>query len=126
MKKILLILVVLLFSSVSFGQEKWGRYKDGTFKLVDKVRNETHIIKRKGNIQSEEVEGTTLKYDFEVKWINDCSYTLHPTEDTIKLLKVDYTLIVEIAEIKGNMLMLKMFSKESPDSIISVEVEAIN
>ncbi|MEO8515157.1 MAG: hypothetical protein ABI426_00350 [Flavobacterium sp.] len=126
MRKILLIMPVLLFSVISFAQEnKCSKYKNGTFKLLDQANNVTYIIERNGNKQYEQIEGEKTKIDFDVNWISDCSYTLHPTKETIELIKADFSLIVEIVEIKEKSLVLKMFAKESPQNVITREVEII-
>lgn len=126
MKKITLILLATLLSAVSYAQEnKCGKYKNGTFKLVDKEHNVSYIIERNGNKQYEQIVGDKTKIDFDVTWTSDCTYTLHPSKETIEFLKADFTLIVNIIEIKEHSLVLKMFAKESPNDIITQEVEVI-
>lgn len=125
MKKLALIALVLLFSTLSFSQEKCSKYKNGTFRLIDKEHNLTFIIERNGNKQYEEIEGKNDKVDFDVTWTSDCTYTLHPSKETIDILKADFTLIVDIIEIKEHSLVLRMHAKETPNDILTQEVEVI-
>lgn len=126
MRKITLILLVLLFSAVSYAQEnKCGKYKNGTFKLIDKEHNISYIIERNGNKQYEQIVGNKDKVDFDVTWTSDCTYTLHPSKETIEILNADFTLIVNIIEIKEHSLVLRMFAKETPNDILTQEVEVI-
>lgn len=126
MKKILFSLLLLISCTFfSFAQEKCSQYKDGTFRLRDPQSNAFHYIERRGNRQYEEIEGEDTKHEFEVIWLSDCIYTLHPTKETIALLKVDFTLTVEIIEIKEKSLVLKMHIKDIENSDMMMEMEII-
>ena len=60
------------------------KFKNGTFKMTYLGKN--GIVKRKGNIQDEYYNGEkTPSLSFTVKWIDNCTYTLTPTEATRKL-----------------------------------------
>lgn len=127
MKKILFALLILLsFSQISGAQEKnCKKYQNGVFKLVDTENNVTYLIERNGKKQFEQIVGKDLKIEFEVKWINDCTYTLHPTKESIEILKDDFVLFVEITEIKENSLVLRMYADKYPNEIMTNEVQIV-
>jgi hypothetical protein len=120
------LLTILFFTNYSFAQRDCKIYKNGTFKLVDTEKGKTYLIKRKGAVQEEKLVGEEGKVLFDVTWINDCSYTLHPTKESIEKLKADFTLIVEIIEIKKGALVLRMYDSEHPDNILTNEVQILN
>jgi hypothetical protein len=57
-----------------------AKFKNGKFKTI--VNGQTSIIERLGSVQNEYLINLkdTLKITFDVKWIDDCSYTLKPVE----------------------------------------------
>ncbi|MFC4740192.1 hypothetical protein ACFO3U_09335 [Flavobacterium ponti] len=126
MKKIVLLFVVTLgFSSLSYSQN-CKNYKNGKFKLQDDELGVTYIIERKGNLQTERKLGEDTVLDFEVIWIDDCTYTLKSSEKTAAFLKSNVDLIVKIKDISGDFLELEMHMKDYPQSKISTIVEVIN
>lgn len=126
MKKIILLLFATLgFSSFSYSQN-CKNYKNGKFKLQDDNLGVTYIIERKGNLQTERKLGEDFVLDFEVIWIDECSYILKSSKKTAEFLKSDDDLIVEIKNIDGDFLELEMHIKDYPQSKLSVVVEVIN
>lgn len=126
MKKIVLLFVATLgFSSFSYSQN-CKNYKNGKFKLQDDELGVTYIIERKGNLQTERKLGEDTVLDFEVIWIDDCTYTLKSSEKTAAFLKSNVDLIVKIKDISGDFLELEMHMKDYPQSKISTIVEVIN
>lgn len=126
MKKIVLLFVATLgFSSLSYSQN-CKNYKNGKFKLQDDELGVTYIIERKGNLQTERKLGEDTVLDFEVIWIDDCTYTLKSSEKTEAFLKSNVDLIVKIKDISGDFLELEMHMKDYPQSKISTIVEVIN
>ena len=105
MKKIvtLLLLTVSLFTFKSgFAQKNnCKKFKNGTFKLVDENSGTTFIIERKGKLQIEQIKGNDLKLTFNVEWIDECTYMVTATKETLKI-KPDFTypIKVEILETK--------------------------
>ena len=124
MKKLFFTVVMItLFTTFSNAQLDCRKFRNGKFKLVDKELNTTYLITRKGAIQEEQIEGKEGIFTFDVVWTSDCTYVLHPTKESIEKFKVDFHLIVQIIDIKGSNVMLKMYSKEQPDKIFTKEVE---
>lgn len=112
MKTLIALLIFTFF--VALPQETTAqkmdckKFKNGTFKLVDKTTGTTFIIKRKGTIQTEEIEGGAHKYSFHVDWIDDCSYMIKATEETIKLnADFKYLIKVEIIETKDKSYVMR-------------------
>ncbi len=83
------------------------QFRDGTFRMpADSIMPET-IITRKGAKQTEIADKKT-PIESVVKWIDDCTYTLTPTPQTIALihgLPKGCFLTVKIIDIKGDMLV---------------------
>jgi hypothetical protein len=50
-------------------------FKEGQFVLEDKINGNTYITRTK-NTQIEIQEYTKLKIEFEIIWVNDCTYSL--------------------------------------------------
>ncbi|WP_438967096.1 hypothetical protein [Flavobacterium sp.] len=123
--KRLLLLLVLVFSLSTFGQN-CKSYKEGKFKLEDNSNGITYIIERKGDIQTERIEGQNEVLDFKVKWLSDCKYMLTPSEKTMEKLKSDLTLYVTIKEIKGDFIELEMYLNDKPNEKMAVTVEVMN
>lgn len=123
--KRLLLLLVLVFSLSTFGQN-CKSYKEGKFKLEDNSNGITYIIERKGDIQTERIEGENEVLDFKVKWLSDCKYMLTPSEKTMEKLKSDLTLYVTIKEIKGDFIELEMYLNDKPNEKMAVTVEVMN
>lgn len=125
MKKLIafFVFIFLIFTPHEASAQKLDckKFKNGTFKLVDKTTGTTYIIKRKGTIQTEEIEGAESKYSFQVDWIDDCSYMLKATEETLKRnADFKYLIKVEIVETKEKSYVMratipdiKAFSMES-------------
>lgn len=67
-------------------------YKNGTFKLTDPQSKKVCIITREDNIQTEKIQDSDEMYDFNVTWIDNCTYTVTPTAATAgknkKMLKL--------------------------------------
>lgn len=102
MKYILLFLCLVFFSvNVNAQPSGCGKFRDGTFRLVDPVSG-TSIIKRKGSRQTETISSKKGRSTFIVKWIDDCTYTLTPTRRTRRKfgdLPEDSYLVVKIIEV---------------------------
>lgn len=95
----------MALSSYGYGQNlECTKFKNGLFKIVDNETG-TSFIKRNGERQSEITEGKKDSTNFIVKWIDDCTYTLTPTEATRKkyqTLPSNAMLTVRIIETKNN------------------------
>lgn len=74
--KNIIAFILICISTLSFGQSvDCKSFKNGKFKIIDEDFGNS-IITRKGSKQIEEGEGSRLKLEFKVKWIDDCTYTL--------------------------------------------------
>lgn len=94
---------MILLAPGLFGQTPdCSKFKNGTFLLVgDNDRN--YMIVRKGKHQKESYKDLT--FEFTVKWIDDCTYTLAPTKKTLELnpdFAMDGIITVKITEVKEN------------------------
>ena len=84
MQKILALLTLIICLacfSAKAQKANCGKFHNGTFKMTYDGKTDTVI--RAGAMQTELFNGTN-KGTFNVKWVDDCSYTLIPTPETIK------------------------------------------
>jgi len=128
--KNLLLLFFLCLSIASFGQN-CAKFKDGKFKMVDSETG-AYAIERKGDRQIEYSEINKLEMELDVKWIDECSYTLkvrkilsNPNNISIKR---GMTVTVNITEVKENSYVQKvisnMFSDVIENEVFLVEEES--
>lgn len=73
--KYLVLLLTLTLGLNSFAQPDCKSFKNGKFKIVDPEVG-TSYIERKGSKQLEYGESSKLRLEFQVKWIDQCTYTL--------------------------------------------------
>jgi hypothetical protein len=102
------IITFLLLLSAAFGYSQTvncAKFKEGTFKFTDPATKKVCIITRTGNVQTEKMEDAEEVYDFDLVWIDDCTYTLSPTAATAarnkEVLKAG-TMTVKITKTKEN------------------------
>jgi hypothetical protein len=57
--------------------------RTGTFKSI--IQGKTTIMERTATTETDYLDGNVVSAIYAVKWLNDCTYTLTPTEQTIKL-----------------------------------------
>lgn len=81
-KTILLSAILTLFSILGYSQSKCANFKNGTFKLTDPKSKQVCIITRDGDKQTEKMEESEEAYDFDIVWIDDCTYTVSPSAAT--------------------------------------------
>lgn len=109
MKNLILLFFFVTSSTCLFGQTMdCKKFKDGTFKTLPQDGAPVTTIVRKGDIQKEKTQGKRGSSELIVKWIDDCTYTLTPTEKTLKKspgLPKNMILTVEITEVKEHSYM---------------------
>ncbi|CAN5533844.1 hypothetical protein BH10BAC1_BH10BAC1_20840 [soil metagenome] len=102
--KHLSILAFIIITATSYSQTMdCKKFKDGTFKTLPQNEIPETTIVRKGDIQKEKTQGKKGTSEFKVKWIDDCTYTLTPTEKTLKKspeLPKNLILTITIIEVK--------------------------
>lgn len=130
MKKIQFLLFCcsfLFFCNLGIAQIKdCKKFKNGTFKLVDKNSGTTYIIKRKGDIQYEEIEGNSKQLSFHIKWIDDCKYTVLPTKETIDYdARFAGLLVIEIIETRYKSYVMRATMPDYPDFVMESEMTLI-
>ena len=91
------------------------QFRNGTFNIV--VKDYVSTVVRNGDQQIELAkrninERDTIERDtFKVKWINDCQYTLTPTQDCIKrnhIPRPDAVTTVDIVNTSGNRCLINV------------------
>ncbi|GGB80942.1 hypothetical protein GCM10007424_21310 [Flavobacterium suaedae] len=87
MKLYLNILLLVLLPITGYGQNSCEKFKEGKFKFTDPNSQKVIIITRKGDVQTEKILDSDEIYDFNLKWIDSCTYTISPTPATIKRKK---------------------------------------
>ncbi|KOS05519.1 hypothetical protein AM493_05340 [Flavobacterium akiainvivens] len=133
LKKISLCLLLSL-PLLGLAQKNCALFKNGTFKLTDPATKKVCIIIRKDNVQTEKMEDAEEVYDFNIVWIDDCTYTVTPTaataarnKDTLKA----GTITVTITKTKENSYIQRVTSANNPkfrriDEVFVVEYEDEN
>ncbi|RZJ75783.1 MAG: hypothetical protein EOO45_04520 [Flavobacterium sp.] len=82
-KKITSVLFLLLLPFLLSAQVKdCTKFKNGKFRLKNPKTKKIAIITRDGDKQTEKMQDEPEEYDFDIKWIDACSYTVTPTPAT--------------------------------------------
>ena len=104
-KKITIICCLLLSSYIGYSQVGCAQYRNGKFKVTDPKSQKVCIITREGDTQTEKMEESEEVYDFDIKWLDDCTYIVTPTPATIArnkdVLKAG-TMTVKISKVKDS------------------------
>lgn len=116
--KITLSAFMLLFTFLGYSQNTdCSKYKNGTFKLTDPKTKKVCIITRDGDKQTEKMEDAEEVYDFDIVWIDSCTYTVSPTPATAArnkdVLKAG-TMTVKITKTKDDSYIQKATVANNP------------
>ncbi len=107
------IIISLIFISFTLKKE-CKDFQEGTFEL-DSADGSSHIITRKDNKQIENSSKTGTISEFEIKWLDDCSYILFNRKITkgtdLYPESNSDTLINEVIEINGDFYKVKSTMK---------------
>ena len=116
-KKITLILT-LVFSLLGYCQEKdCAKFRNGTFKITDPATKKSCIITRNGNTQTEKMEEGQEIYDFDITWLDECTYTVTPTAATAarnKEVQKIGTMTVKILQVKDSSYVQRVTVATNP------------
>lgn len=85
MKLLLLTLLIFILTLGLHAQSlDCKKFRNGKFKST--LEGRTAIIERSGSIQKEYFINLkdSLKISFDVKWLDDCTYTLTPTKESFE------------------------------------------
>lgn len=83
MKQSVFTLIATFICLAGYSQETaCVAYKNGTFKLTDPDSKKVCVITRDGDHQTEKIENSDEVYDFNITWIDECTYTVTPTAAT--------------------------------------------
>jgi len=107
MRKQYTVILLLLFTSLTgFSQATdCSKVREGKYRLTDAKSKQVSVITRKNDKQSEKMQDAEEIYDFDVKWLSDCSYTLTPTAATTARSKEITrlgTMTVTITQVKDS------------------------
>lgn len=107
----------MLCAIVGYSQTNCAKYKNGTFKLTDPKSQKVCIITRDGDKQTEKMEESEEAYDFDIVWLDDCTYTVSPTAATAarnpEVLKAG-TMTVKITKTKAKSYTQKITIATDP------------
>jgi hypothetical protein len=109
--KIIVLAIAILFPLIGFSQSKCEKFKNGTFKFTDPKSKKVCVITRNGNIQTEKMQDAEEVYDFDVVWLDDCTYTVTPTAATSARNKDATkigTMTVKMVQIKDSSYVQKI------------------
>ena len=103
MKKILIYLAITFLISCKMDKANCRKYFAGKWKY-EQYAPETAYVIRTLDKQIEYVENGKYHYDFDIKWLSDCSYQLiykGTNSSTPAKAKIGETTIVEIVDIEA-------------------------
>lgn len=130
--KRLITIIALIASTSGYCQENaCTKFKNGTFKVTDPASKKVCIITREGNVQTEKMEESSDVYDFDIVWLDDCTYTVTPTPATAArnkdVLKAG-TMTVKITKAKDNSYTQRVTVANNPkfrrvDEVFMVETK---
>lgn len=88
--------------------------KTGKFKIKHKLFGmETSIVRNDSmQIETTNLNGTSFKFTYDVKWLNDCMYELTPNpyfQNEVDL--TDERMVVKIKKVEGNTLYYRTYNK---------------
>jgi hypothetical protein len=101
------LLIALLFITITsaLAQEGCAKFRTGIFKVTDPKSKQVCIITRSGDTQIEKMEESDDTYDFDVKWLDDCTYTVTPTPGSVaknKDLSKAGTMTVTMSKVRDS------------------------
>lgn len=112
-----LILFFCLLPLLSRAQIDCSKFKEGTFSITDPKSKKISFITRNGNIQTEKMEESEEIYDFDIVWVDDCTYTVSPTPATaarIKDVNKAGTMTVRITKVKDSTYVQRITIANNP------------
>lgn len=117
MKNIIYLLCMLALGYTSFAQSKCAQFREGKFKVTDPKTKKVCLITREGETQTEKLEEAEEAFTFDIKWLDDCTYTLTPTAATLarnKDVKDIGTMTVKITQVKDGSYLHKVTVANNP------------
>lgn len=112
---------LFIFMITCFGYSQnidCARVKNGTFQITDAASKKVCVIKRDGNKQTERFVESDETYEFDLHWVDDCTYTLTPTAATLsrnKEIKEIGIMTVKITEVKDSSYMHLVTISKKPE-----------
>lgn len=117
MKNIITSLLVLLLPMFGFSQNDCTKFKTGSFKVTDPATKKVCLITRDGDTQTEKMQDAEEIYDFDIVWIDDCTYTVSPTAATAarnKEVLKSGTMTVKITKVKDSSYVQRVTVANNP------------
>lgn len=117
MKRILAIVVLFICTNSIFAQTNCAQFKEGKFKVTDAKTKKVCLITREGDTQTEKLEEAEEAFTFDIKWLDDCTYTLTPTASTLarnKNVKDIGTMTVKIVKVKQDSYIHRVTVANNP------------
>lgn len=117
MKNITYILFMLMWGFTGSAQSKCAQVREGKFKVTDPKTKKVCLITREGETQTEKLEEAEEAFTFDIKWLDDCTYTLTPTAATLarnKDVKDIGTMTVKITQVKDGSYLHKVTVANNP------------
>lgn len=117
MTKLLINLCLLALSLTGAAQSKCAQVREGKFKVTDPKTKKVCLITREGETQTEKLEEAEEAFTFDIKWLDDCTYTLTPTAATLarnKDVKDIGTMTVKITKVKEDSYLHQVTVANNP------------
>jgi len=118
------LLLLLLSMNACTTSQDCQKFRNGKFMMI--YKGHTTIITRYGGTQTETLDSAHSTLN--VKWVDDCTYILTPTKETLKRrpeIHKDNFVKVEITKVNPNSYMQTSTNNFS-DIVITAEIFKIN
>jgi hypothetical protein len=117
MKRIITFSLLFLLPVFGFSQNDCTKFKTGTFKVTDPATKKVCFITRDEKTQTEKMQDAEEIYDFDIVWIDDCTYTVSPTAATAarnKEVLKSGTMTVKITKVKDGSYVQRVTVANNP------------
>ena len=117
MEKIYICVCMLILCVTGYSQSDCAKVREGKFKMTDPKSKKVCLITREGDTQTEKMEEAEEEFTFDIKWLDDCTYTLTPTASTLarnKDVKDIGTMTVKITKVKANSYVHQVTVANNP------------
>jgi hypothetical protein len=123
----LLLSVFMLLTTMLHAQSRdCAKFRTGTFKMT--YAGKTAIITRDAFIQTEQIDISHITATYNIKWFDNCTYTLTPTVTTLSKfpnMAEELIITVQIDKVNKNNCVVTTTSNLY-NKVLKGEMEKIN
>ena len=128
LKRLLLLFPVFLLLTIMLHAQSKDcvKFRTGTFKMI--YAGKTAIITRDAFIQTEQIDVSHITATYNIKWFDNCTYTLTPTVTTLSKfpnMAEELIITVQIDKVSKNNCLVTTTSNLY-NKVLKGEMEKIN